>query len=112
MFKPPTYQKKLHEDGLYWYNFPEEWDRKRIMYGNTIMTFTLIVLIISMAFLAVVVTKNIQEVRANPLLYGARKLGGGTECTCTKLNAAGELIMFHFDNESMKLLPAQSHSLL
>lgn len=111
MFKKPQFERKLHEDGRYWYHFEEDWDRKRVMYGNSIMTATLVVLIVSMIFLGVSLTRNVTEVRANPLTYGAELLGGDTRCSCMKINSQGEVVMFEFDEERM-WVTQQSQSLI
>ena len=103
MFRPPKFEKKLGEDGLYWYHFDEEWDRKRVMQGNRIILLTLLILIISLALLGTYVYKNTEALKANPLVYAANEIEG-LWCSCTNLNADGSTGSFSFDKDGIEIM--------
>jgi len=103
MFRPPKFRKELKEDGLYWYHFDEEWDRKRVMEGNRIMLITLLILIASMALLGTYVYNNTEAIKTNPLVYAANEIES-LRCSCNSLNADGSTGSFTFDKEGIEIM--------
>lgn len=83
-------------NGETWFKFNSKFDKIRYYKSNLITGILIIVLIALGLTIVLTVWRNIEELKANPFVYGASKMGN-VDCQCSQTFDSGKATFFFND---------------
>ena len=101
----PIKVKEKNIDGETWIKFNSEFDRKRYFYGNLLTVVLIIVMLILGGLLFTYMFFNVNELKANPFVYGANQMKGEVYCNCMQ-ETEDKIYNFKFNKTAWIAVPS------